>query len=248
MKTHQNCSRVDRLDYANTTRDSLPDVRAQPDKSTLATRRLVSPPSPLSSALERNKLFFRLFRSVETQYAESCSSWLTSHKHMMVIPSALSSAVHIILLGFAAWYIRHRAPTSAALLDDHELEYLEEKRKEKEAKKKVKAARKEAKRKAKEEKEKNRKKRGPTHVWRTPGGSSSGSDGESSEHKSSLPPGKDVHTDSSESDTEARKQDLLLDDDDDLEKQTSSAPTNQKELGTRSRRGSTNSKRSSGRH
>ncbi|GAA5955552.1 hypothetical protein JCM3765_006812 [Sporobolomyces pararoseus] len=184
-----------------------------------------------------------LVACVETKYAENCSSWLTSHKYMMVIPSALSCAAHIILLGFASWYIRHRAPTSAALLDDRELEYLEAKNKEKEAKKKAKAAKKEAKRKAKEEKEKNRKKRGPTYVWRTPGGSSSGSGGDSSDNaEKNLNLAKDVHTDSSDEEGEPGKHELL-----DLEKQTSSALSHEKELGRRSRRGSTSSRRSSGR-
>ncbi|GAA5908680.1 uncharacterized protein JCM6883_004136 [Sporobolomyces salmoneus] len=197
-----------------------------------------------------------LVACVETKYAEDCSAWLTSHKHMMVIPSALACALHIIIVGLASYYIRHRKPTSASLLLDDELEYLKEREKSKEEKKKRKAARKEEKKKAKEEKEKNKKKRGPTYVWRS--GSSSG---ESDVPTSEAPfcdqidkeKGLDlihgaVHTDSS--DGEENKKNLSRSLDQDLEKQDPSvfvSPPRQteKELGRRSRRGSMSSRRSS---
>ncbi|GAA5846377.1 hypothetical protein JCM3766R1_001176 [Sporobolomyces carnicolor] len=190
-----------------------------------------------------------LVACVETKYAENCSTWLTSHKYMMMIPSALSCALHIIILGFTSWYIRHREPTSAALLLDDELEYLDIARKRKEDKKKAKAAKKEQKRKAKEAKEKSRKKRGPTYVWRSgsSGGESDASDpnapfrDEKKRDQGSNPLSGTVHTDSEEDQVPEPV---------DLEKQTLPSRSSQSthtegELGRRKRRTSRHSQRSS---
>lgn len=236
----------DHLHHASPARVPVPHVRVEPDESAVAPRSLVS------SELVREAKIVALTRrnvSVETKYAENCSTWLTSHKYMMMIPSALSCALHIIILGFASWYIRHREPTSAALLLDDELEYLDIARKRKEDKKKAKAAKKEQKRKAKEAKEKSRKKRGPTYVWRSgsSGGESDASDpnapfrDEKKRDQGSNPFSGTVHTDSEEDQVPEPV---------DLEKQTlpsrfSQSTRTEGELGRRKRRTSRPSRRSS---
>jgi len=218
-------SQTDHFNHANPAHYTLLDVRAEPDESALATCRMVS---QFSLDFERSLLMSQavLCLSIETDYSDNCSSWLKTHKYLMIIPPSISCALHIVLLGFASHYIRTRTTTSAALLLDDELEYLKAEEKTKEAKKKRKEEKKRAKKEEKERKEQLKKPK-PTYIYHS--GSSSDEEKNGLDQKSgSLP--------AYPSDPELSS---------DLEHQPYPLPTEtQKEMGRR-RRGSTNSRRSS---
>ncbi|GAA5870958.1 hypothetical protein JCM16303_001644 [Sporobolomyces ruberrimus] len=188
-----------------------------------------------------------LMACIETEYAENCSSWLVNHKYLMVIPSTFSCAVHILILGFASWYIRHRAPTSAALLLDDELVYLNEKKKKDQEKQKKKQEKRKRKEQAKKEK-REKDTRPYSTYYSGSGGSSSGSEGvDEGLSRSALDEKKNP-------DAFARSRGNVSDfgfDESDIENKGpgSGSPSIQqqqeKELGRRSGRGSASSRRSS---
>ncbi|GAA5827745.1 hypothetical protein JCM5353_002292 [Sporobolomyces roseus] len=170
-----------------------------------------------------------LVACIETGFSDNCSSWLQTHKWLMIIPSSISCALHIVLLGFASHYIRTRTTTSAALLLDDELEYLKAEEKTKEAKKKRKEEKKQAKKEEKERKEQLKKPK-PTYIYHSGSSSDEGNGGPNP--KPGLVPA--YH----EMDPELSSSDL--------EKQPFPAEQ-QKELGRR-RRGSMSSRSSSRRY
>jgi len=218
---------TDHLDHADTPRHTILDVRVEPYEPTLAPRRLVrnlSLDCRIETLLTSEPI--KQPHSIETDFSDNCSSWLQTHKWLIIIPSSISCALHIILLGFASHYIRTRTTTSAALLLDDELEYLKAEEKTKEAKKKRKEDKKQAKKEEKERKEQLKKPK-PTYIYHSGSSSDEGNGGPNSK-PGSVPSYREMDPELSSSD---------------LEKQPFPAEQ-QKELGRR-RRGSMSSRRSS---
>ncbi|GAA6018908.1 hypothetical protein JCM11491_001722 [Sporobolomyces phaffii] len=79
---------------------------------------------------------------VEHDHASDCSAWLTSFEHAQAVPAALACGAHVVVLACAAWYVRRRAPTTAAILPDYELEHLKKKKDKREKNKNASHARK----------------------------------------------------------------------------------------------------------